>query len=100
MRTKLRVSHSNTGLSFKGEYLQRDFLAQNVAGMIEGSDPESKRQLLIISAHYDHLGIGPAVNGDSVYNGALDNAIGVSVFLELARTFSNSKHPQDDQLYF
>jgi hypothetical protein len=79
-------------LTFKGEYLQRDFLAQNVAGMIEGKDSELKDSYLIISAHYDHLGIGPVVNGDSIYNGALDNAIGVSVLLELARQFSESNN--------
>ncbi|MDZ7624080.1 MAG: M28 family peptidase [Ignavibacteriaceae bacterium] len=80
----------NVSLTFKGEYLQRDFLAQNVAGMLEGSDTDLKDSYLIISAHYDHLGIGPVVNGDSIYNGALDNAIGVSVLLELARQFSES----------
>ncbi len=77
-----------TELTFKGEYTQRDFLSQNIAGMVEGSDPELKDNYIIISAHYDHLGIGPPVNGDSVYNGALDNAIGVSVLLELAKSFS------------
>ena len=77
-----------TELTFKGEYTQRDFLSQNIAGMVEGSDSELKDNYIIISAHYDHLGIGPPVNGDSVYNGALDNAIGVSVLLELAKSFS------------
>ena len=77
-----------TELTFKGEYTQRDFLSQNIVGMVEGSDPELKDNYIIISAHYDHLGIGPAVNGDSVYNGALDNAIGVSVLLELAKSIS------------
>jgi hypothetical protein len=80
----------NILLSFKGEYLQRDFLAQNVVGMIEGNDSELKDSYLIISAHYDHLGIGPVVNGDSIYNGALDNAIGVAVLLELAKQFSEN----------
>ena len=77
-----------TELTFRGEYTQRDFLSQNIAGMIEGSDEELKDTYLIISAHYDHLGIGPVINGDSVYNGALDNAIGVSVLLELAKSFA------------
>ena len=77
-----------TELTFRGEYTQRDFLSQNIAGMIEGSDEDLKDTYLIISAHYDHLGIGPDINGDSVYNGALDNAIGVSVLLELAKSFA------------
>ena len=90
----------NISLTFKGEYLQRDFLAQNVAGMIEGNDSKLKDSYLIISAHYDHLGIGPVVNGDSIYNGALDNAIGVSVLLELARQFSESNNSVKRSIIF
>jgi hypothetical protein len=87
-------------LSFKGEYVQRDFLAQNIAGMIEGKDSELKDSYLIISAHYDHLGIGPAVNGDSIYNGALDNAIGVAVLMELAKHFALSGVPIKRSIIF
>ena len=89
-----------TELTFKGEYTQRDFLSQNIAGMVEGSDPDLKDTYLIISAHYDHLGIGPAVNGDSIYNGALDNAIGVSVLLELAKSFSQLSTPPNRSIIF
>jgi hypothetical protein len=81
----------NIQLSFKCNFIQRDFLAQNVIGMIEGSDKKLKDNYLIISAHYDHLGIGPAIDGDSIYNGALDNAIGSAVLLELARQISEAK---------
>lgn len=84
-----------TLLTFRGEYLQRDFISQNIAGMIEGSNEELKDSYVIVSAHYDHLGIGPVVDGDSIYNGALDNAIGVSVILEIAKTFSEMDiHPK------
>jgi len=92
MQHKLKSFPMNIELSFKGEYIQRDFLSQNVTGLLEGTDPELKDSYLIISAHYDHLGIGPAINGDSIYNGALDNAIGVSVLLELATQFSQQKN--------
>jgi Zn-dependent M28 family amino/carboxypeptidase len=88
---KLKSFQLNIELSFRGEYIQRDFLSQNIAGFIEGNDPELKNSFLIISAHYDHLGIGPAISGDSIYNGALDNAIGVSVLLELAKQFSQQE---------
>jgi hypothetical protein len=81
----------NIQLSFKCNFIQRDFLAQNVIGMIEGRDKKLKDNYLIISAHYDHLGIGPAIDGDSIYNGALDNAIGSAVLLELARQISEAK---------
>jgi hypothetical protein len=87
---RLQSFELNSRLSFKGEYLQRDFLAQNVIAMVEGNDSEMKDSCLIISAHYDHLGIGPVVDSDSIYNGALDNAIGVAVLLELAKQFSEN----------
>jgi Zn-dependent M28 family amino/carboxypeptidase len=77
-------------LSFHGSFQQREFIADNVVGLLEGSDPELKNSFLLVSAHYDHLGIGPAVNGDRIYNGAFDNAIGVSLLLELARNWSQS----------
>jgi hypothetical protein len=75
-------------LKFKGVFKERDFTSPNIIGMVEGNDPELKDSYIIISAHYDHLGIGSSVKGDSIYNGALDNAIGVSVLLELAKIFS------------
>ena len=87
-------------LTFKGEYTQRDFLSQNIAGMIEGSDPDLNQRYIIISAHYDHLGIGPPVNGDSIYNGALDNTIGVSVLLELTKSFSELNIPPKRSIIF
>jgi hypothetical protein len=80
-----------TRLKFKGMFKERDFIAKNVIGLIRGSDPELKNSYLIVSAHYDHLGIGIPVNGDSIYNGALDNAIGISVILELAKAFFELK---------
>ncbi|HEX2984392.1 MAG TPA: M28 family peptidase [Ignavibacteriales bacterium] len=75
--------------SFKGDFIERDFMADNVAALLEGSDPELKNSYIIVSAHYDHLGIGSAVNGDSIYNGAFDNAAGAAAVLELAKAFSN-----------
>src|SRR5690606_9692938 len=79
----------DTKLRFRGVFKEREFISPNVIGMIKGSDPDLKNTYLIVTAHYDHLGIGEPVNGDSIYNGALDNAIGVSVLLELARAFSS-----------
>ncbi len=87
-RNKLRSFPLSTRLSFKGEYIERDFMASNIAGMISGTDQELKDTYIIISAHYDHLGIGPIISGDSIYNGVADNAMGVAGGLELARLFS------------
>jgi len=85
--------------SFRGNFQQRDFVAANVIGMIEGVDPQLKDSYAIISAHYDHLGIGPAVEGDSIYNGVFDNAIGVAAVLEIARAFSLSATPKRSVIF-
>ncbi|HXH51592.1 MAG TPA: M28 family metallopeptidase [Terriglobia bacterium] len=60
----------------------------NVVGKVVGSDPKLKNQYVIYTAHWDHLGIGPAVNGDRIYNGAVDNASGVGGLIELAKAFT------------
>lgn len=76
-----------SSISFRGEFKRRDFIAPNVAAILEGSDPDLKDSYLIISAHYDHLGIGPPVNGDSIYNGVHDNALGVAALIDIADAF-------------
>lgn len=65
---------------------------QNVVGVIEGSDPQLKKEYIIYSAHYDHVGVGePNAEGDSIYNGARDNAIGTTAVLSMAE--SMGKYP-------
>ena len=59
----------------------------NVAGMIEGGDPVLRDEVVVLTAHLDHIGIQPAVGGDAIGNGALDNASGVATLLEVARGF-------------
>ena len=61
--------------------------APNVVGMVRGSDAALRDQYLVVSAHLDHLGVGRPVNGDSIYNGAMDNASGIATLLETARAF-------------
>src|SRR5206468_4012472 len=61
---------------------------RNVIGKIEGSDPKLKEEVVMFSAHWDHLGIGTPVNGDSIYNGAADNATGSAMLLEIARAWA------------
>src|SRR4029453_2353700 len=63
--------------------------SRNVLGKLEGSDPKLRDEYVIYTAHWDHLGIGAPVKGDKIYNGALDNASGVSQLLELARGFTH-----------
>ena len=78
------------GMQIRGHMLSkvRDLETRNVAGLIPGSDPKLKDEYIIYSAHWDHLGVGAAVNGDSIYNGAVDNATGCAVLIELARAWA------------
>ncbi len=63
--------------------------APNVVGVLEGSDPQLKNEYVVYSAHWDHLGVGaPNKDGDTIYNGALDNASGVAVVLAIAETIA------------
>jgi hypothetical protein len=64
--------------------------APNVAGMLEGSDPKLKNEYVIMSAHLDHVGVGRAVDGDNIYNGAMDDASGIASVLEIARLMKQS----------
>ena len=66
----------------------------NVVGLLEGSDPVLRNEYVVFSAHLDHLGQGDAVHGDSIYNGALDNASGVAVMLEAARLIAAGPRPK------
>ncbi|KAA3609632.1 MAG: M20/M25/M40 family metallo-hydrolase [Calditrichaeota bacterium] len=77
-------------VSFAGVFQEREFNDRNVIGIIPGRDKFLKDEYVLISAHYDHLGIGPAVAGDSIYNGFADNAIGVSATIEIARSLQNA----------
>jgi Zn-dependent M28 family amino/carboxypeptidase len=65
----------------------KDVSSPNVVAKLEGSDAVLKNEFLVYSAHLDHLGIGEPVNGDTIYNGALDNASGCAIMLEVARAF-------------
>jgi Zn-dependent M28 family amino/carboxypeptidase len=65
--------------------------SRNVAAKLEGSDPKLKDEYVVYTAHWDHLGIGPEVKGDKIYNGALDNASGTAGLLEIARAFTQAK---------
>lgn len=66
---------------------QEDVHSPNIVAKIEGSDPQLKNEYVMYTAHLDHLGIGEPVNGDKIYNGALDNASGSAILIEVARAF-------------
>jgi hypothetical protein len=67
----------------------RDLRSPNVVARVIGSDPKLRDEYVVYTAHLDHLGIGQPVNGDRIYNGALDNASGSACLLEIARAYSN-----------
>ena len=60
------------------------------AGAARGSDPLLSNEVIVLSAHLDHLGIVPGKNGDTIANGAMDNAVGVATMMEVARAFVDS----------
>jgi Zn-dependent M28 family amino/carboxypeptidase len=62
----------------------------NVVARLPGTDPTLAAEHVVLTAHLDHLGIGAAVDGDNIYNGAIDNALGVAVLLEAARRMSTA----------
>jgi len=66
----------------------RQIQAANVAAIVPGSDPALSKEAVVFSAHWDHLGIGDPVNGDKIYNGAVDNASGCGVLIEIARAWA------------
>ncbi|MEQ9169364.1 MAG: M28 family peptidase [Fulvivirga sp.] len=68
-----------------------DIATKNIVGMVEGTDPKLKNEFVIYSAHYDHIGIGkPNAEGDSIYNGARDNAVGVVTVMSAAESIAKN----------
>ncbi|HZQ69058.1 MAG TPA: M28 family peptidase [Terriglobales bacterium] len=68
----------------------RPFESQNVIATLPGSDAKLKDQAIMYTAHYDHLGIRPDMQGDNIYNGSNDNATGCGILLEVARSYSQA----------
>jgi Zn-dependent M28 family amino/carboxypeptidase len=80
----------NLGAKLKAHMVSqvRNFESNNVVGMLPGSSRKTRDEAVMFTAHYDHLGIRPDMPGDNIYNGAVDNATGCGILLELARAFS------------
>lgn len=62
----------------------------NIAAILPGSDPSLKREYVVLSAHLDHLGVGRPIDGDNIYNGAMDNAAGSASLIEIAKSLAAS----------
>lgn len=81
-------------MAVRFETSPRTVQSHNVVGVVPGTDPRRRAEHLVLSAHWDAYGIGPAVNGDSIYNGALDDGSGVTALLALARVFATNPEPR------
>ena len=79
---KLRVRVATT---------QDKIASRNIVGIRPGSDPTLQNEYVILSAHLDHLGVGEKVNGDGIFNGAMDDASGVASLIEIARALKTGK---------
>ena len=71
----------------------------NVVAVLRGSDPTMNQEAILLTAHLDHLGLGPAKNGDVIYNGADDDASGTTAVIELARSLSHGQRPKRTILF-
>jgi Zn-dependent M28 family amino/carboxypeptidase len=71
------------------QFRVQEIETENVVGVARGSDPKLAEEAVVFSAHWDHLGIGEPVDGDNIYNGALDNATGCAMLVEMARAWAS-----------
>lgn len=75
-------------------------VSQNVAAVLPGADPQLKDEYVVLSAHLDHVGKGAPINGDAIYNGAMDNASGVASLLDVAAALKDQgAHPRRSILF-
>ncbi len=77
-------------LKAKAAVERSEVVSQNVVGMLRGHDPALKNEYVVFTAHLDHVGIGKPINGDAIYNGAMDNASGVATELDVAALLKES----------
>ncbi len=78
---------------------EKPISASNVVALLEGSDRQLRQEYVVISAHLDHLGIGQEINGDKLYNGAMDNASGVASLIECAKLLKAQPRPKRSILF-
>ena len=78
----------------------REVQSANVIAKLTGSDPKLRKEYVVYTAHWDHFGIGPEVNGDKIYHGALDNASGTGALIEMARAYKQLQVPPRRSILF
>ena len=90
----------NASASFSLQNTVRDVQSKNVVAKLEGSDPELRDEYIIYTAHWDHLGRDTTIDGDQIYNGALDNATGTAGIIEIAEAFAALPEPPRRSILF
>ena len=75
-------------IAIVGTSRHSEVTSSNIVAVLRGSDPRLRDEYVVYTAHVDHLGIGAPVNGDAIYNGAVDNASGTACLIEIARAFT------------
>lgn len=100
IRKEFRPSPLGMTASFGFRNVTREVASRNVVAKVEGADPELRDDIIIYSAHWDHLGVDPGLPGDKIYHGALDNASGVAAMLEIAKAFSRLPQPPKRSILF
>ncbi|HEV7514363.1 MAG TPA: M28 family metallopeptidase [Candidatus Acidoferrum sp.] len=88
--------------SFKSKARVRiqEVRSANIVAKLPGSDPKLKNEFVVLSAHIDHLGIGEPINGDRIYNGAMDNGSGCALLLDMAASLRKQNHRRSILLVF
>jgi Zn-dependent M28 family amino/carboxypeptidase len=84
----------------KAKLEKKDLESANVIAQLPGNDPQLKNEYVVLSAHIDHLGIGEPINGDRIYNGAMDNASGSALLLDVASSLKKSPEKLKRSLLF
>ena len=90
----------NISLRARAKTTTQDVQSANVIGKLTGSDPILKNEYVVLSAHIDHLGIGEPIHGDKLYNGAMDNASGDAVLLDVASALKSAQEKPKRSLLF
>jgi Zn-dependent M28 family amino/carboxypeptidase len=90
--------NAKTGIQIKQQI--REFKSHNVIGELEGSDAKLKDEYVIYTAHWDHLGRHPELQGDQIFNGAIDNASGVASVIQIAAAFMKVNPPPKRSVLF
>ncbi len=81
----------SASIKARAKVIQKDVESDNIIAKLPGTDPKLKDEYVVLSAHMDHLGIGEPINGDRIYNGAMDNGSGSALVLDIANSLQHSQ---------